>query len=521
MSTAQLPVPIPAFGIFATFGNRVHHLTAGGRNVEALALADELEPVARVLDDDRGIAMIVQGRMYALAALERLPEALATGDALLASHQRAGARINAAKALADTAQILIRMGRLDEGLYRLASATVVLDSAPREHVRYGAALSSVCGAAQSAQLYELADEVAARALAAFQSCGALNQAASLGLQRAEVLLDWALGLERVGLAEDAARYYTRSVTLTRRWLADHARDAEDAPLAAATLAVGLAKLGRYAEAETLACDLIVPMRETHHVQEARRAHLAYGLVLRSRSDYPAARREFLAAEELAEDAWQRLTFQFELAMLVAAEHTEPTARAIRTALAAQARYMWRLRLERRVMMQQARRRVEMEAAQAAADRAAAQDALTGLGNRRQFDREIASLDESYVLVLIDVDHFKSINDNYSHRIGDRILCEVAATLRAHCRGEDCAVRLGGDEFALFLRTDLTGAARVADRIREVLAARDWTAFGAGLRVTLSVGLAQCARGMDGSTLYDHADRQLYNAKRAGRDRVAG
>jgi diguanylate cyclase len=172
------------------------------------------------------------------------------------------------------------------------------------------------------------------------------------------------------------------------------------------------------------------------------------------------------------------------------------------------------------MMQQARRRVELEAAQAAADRSAAQDALTGLGNRRQFDLQIAAVDESYTLVLVDVDHFKTINDTYSHQTGDRILREVAAVLRAHCRAEDSAVRLGGDEFALFLRTDPAGAAHVAERVREVLAARDWSAFGASLRVTLSIGVAQCARGMDGATLYDRADHQLYNAKRRGRDQVA-
>jgi len=123
-------------------------------------------------------------------------------------------------------------------------------------------------------------------------------------------------------------------------------------------------------------------------------------------------------------------------------------------------------------------------------------------------------------VLIDVDRFKSINDGYSHQTGDRILREVAATLRAHCRAEDCAIRLGGDEFALFLRAAPGDAARVANRIRAVLAARDWSAFGDGLRVTLSIGVAPCAPDRDGTTSYDRADRQLYDAKRRGRNRVS-
>jgi len=516
MCADRRPVPVESLGPHSDLGLRVHRLMICGRHAEALVLADELEHAARVLGDDRSAEMVRQGRMYALIGLERLPEALAVGDALLAAHRRAGRRVNEAKALADTAEILVRMGHLHEGLYRLAAATVALDTVPRTHTRYGAALSSVCGAARGAQLYELADEMAVLALHALP-----EQAGALALQRAEVSLDWALGLEQVGLDGDAARCYHRTVELSRHWLAENATEVEDAPLITANLAVALAKLGRQAEAETLARGLILPMRAAGNDTEARKAHLAYGVVLRDRGEYAAARREFRAAEELADDVWQRLTFQHELALLAAAEHSDDAAgRAIRTALRTQAQYVWRQRLERRVMMQQARRRVELEAAQAAADRTAAQDALTGLGNRRQFDRQIATVDESYALVLIDVDHFKTINDTFSHQTGDRILTEVAMVLRAHCRAEDTAVRLGGDEFALFLRADPAGAAQVAERIREVLAARDWSGFGADLRVTLSIGVAQCVRGMDGATLYDRADRQLYTAKRRGRDQVA-
>jgi len=509
-------VPVGSLSPFTELGLRVQRLIVCGRHTEALVLADELGHLATILGDGRTAAMVSNCRMYALIGLERLPEALAVGDALLAEHRRAGRRVDEAKALADTAEVLIRMGHLHEGLYRLAAATVMLDTAPRSHTRYGAALSSVCEAARGAQLYELADEMAVLALESPS-----GQADAIAVQRAEVSLDWALGLEQVGLESDAARCYARTVELSRQWLIGNPTDVDEAPLVTVNLAVALAKLGHHAEAETLARGLILPMRAAGHDTEARKAHLAYGVVLRDRGEYASARREFQAAEELAEDVWQRLTFQYELALLAAAEHSDDAAgRAITTALRTQAQYMWRQRLERRVMMQQARRRVELEAAQAAADLTAAQDALTGLGNRRQFDRQIATVDESYTLVLIDVDHFKAINDTFSHQTGDRVLREVAATLRATCRVEDTAVRLGGDEFALFLRTDPVGAAQVAERIREVLAARDWTAFGTDLRVTLSIGVAQCTRGMDGATLYDQADQQLYNAKRRGRDQVS-
>jgi diguanylate cyclase len=515
MVGSRLPAIVAPHGPHNDLGQRVYHLMICGRSTEALALADEYERLARGLSDDRTVAMIMQARMYALVRLERFAEALATGDELLGAQRGAGLRANEAKALADTAEILIRLGRLDEGLYRLAAATVLLDAVPRTSIRYAPALSSVCGAARSAQLYELAEEAAAKSLRA-NPAGAVE----ISPQRAELLLDWALGLEQAGRVEDAARYYARSVAQTEQWLAGHAEDADRAPLLTVTRAIGLAKLGRHTEAEALVCDLIVPMRFAGHDQEARRAHLAYGLALRGRGEFAAARREFIAALELADDAWQRLSLQYELANLTAAERVDPAAHAILTVLRAQAQYLWRLRQERRMMLQQARQRIELEVARAAADRAVARDALTGLGNRRQFDRQIANADESYVLVLIDVDNFKTINDSYSHSTGDRILCEVAATLRAHCRAEDCAVRLGGDEFAMFLRTDPDRAAAVAERIRGVLAERDWTPFGAGLSVTLSMGIAPCVRDVDPSVLYDRADRQLYEAKRRGRNQVS-
>jgi diguanylate cyclase len=125
-----------------------------------------------------------------------------------------------------------------------------------------------------------------------------------------------------------------------------------------------------------------------------------------------------------------------------------------------------------------------------------------------------------VLMLVDVDKFKGINDRYSHGVGDRVLREVAAVLRAHCRQDDVAIRFGGDEFALFLRCDLATAARVGERIRQVIAGRDWSDLGLGLRVTLSIGVAALADGMDGRDLFDYADRQLYAAKRRGRDQLA-
>jgi diguanylate cyclase len=306
------------------------------------------------------------------------------------------------------------------------------------------------------------------------------------------------------------------VSLVLYW----AQVVDESPLAAALLVLGLAKTGQGHEAAMLAEALIAALHAGGQRHEARLVHLGYAQALRSHGDLRGAHRELMAGAEMAEQPWQHLIFQYELATLAADEEPGEATNTMLVALRGQARYLWRLRLERRTMLQQARRRVELEEARVRADRAAASDALTGLGNRRQFDRQIETLHGSVVLMLVDVDKFKGINDRYSHGVGDRVLREVAAVLCAHCRQDDVAIRFGGDEFALFLRTDLATAARVGDRIRQVIAARDWSELGLGLRVTLSIGVAALADGMDGRELFDHADRQLYAAKRRGRDQLA-
>jgi diguanylate cyclase len=521
MADARLPVPLWPFGPFHELTLRVHELTVQGRNSEAVALADRFQGLVELLGDERSVAMITQGRMYAQISLGRLQEALVTGEGLLQRHRDLGFRASESRALADLAEVLIKLGRLDEGLHRLANATRVLDRVPLANVRYVAALSSISEAARAAELYELADSSAALTM---NSSFTLTpeQRVSAELQRAELLLEWGLRLEHVGLVEEAEVRFARAVGLLR----PHAggRAVGEAPLASALFALALVKTGAVEEAVRIAQRLVVPLRDGGHEHEARLAHLAYGIGLRCRGDYAEARREFLAAAELAPLSPQRLIFQYELARLAAVAEPGATAAALFGAVQAQARHLWHLRNERRAMLQQARRRVELEAARERADRVAAQDALTGLGNRRQFDRQLDRLDDwdlpdSVVLLLVDVDRFKGINDRYSHGTGDVVLREVATVLRAHCRQHDVAVRLGGDEFAVFLRCDLPTAVRVGARIRDVIGARNWNEVAFGLRVTLSMGVAELARGMTGSDLYDLADRHLYAAKRSGRDRV--
>jgi diguanylate cyclase (GGDEF)-like protein len=157
------------------------------------------------------------------------------------------------------------------------------------------------------------------------------------------------------------------------------------------------------------------------------------------------------------------------------------------------------------------------------------DALTGLNNRRFLLERLAEetsrarryeLDLS--LLLLDLDHFKRVNDTHGHLVGDRVLAATAGEIETLRREYDVAGRLGGEEFALILpETDPPGARILAERVRGGIAALRHQVEGrAHFRVTVSVGIASFAPDLrDGTQLMSLADAALYRAKRRGRDRV--
>jgi two-component system cell cycle response regulator len=153
------------------------------------------------------------------------------------------------------------------------------------------------------------------------------------------------------------------------------------------------------------------------------------------------------------------------------------------------------------------------------------DSLTGLRNRMHLDRRLkaaAARPTGTSMVLLDVDHFKSINDRYGHPAGDEVLMELAIRLRAACRSSDVVARYGGEEFVVLLpETPPEAAADLAERIRATISASPMTIDGStSLTVTVSVGVASLP--MDAQTveeLLKVTDEALYEAKRGGRNRV--
>lgn len=165
------------------------------------------------------------------------------------------------------------------------------------------------------------------------------------------------------------------------------------------------------------------------------------------------------------------------------------------------------------------------------------DALTGLPNRRSMDEGLArayseALQAQAPLCfgLLDIDHFKRVNDGYSHDVGDEALRQVARVLRevmgreqaGRWRGDERVARWGGEEFALlFPQSDLAQARDQAERLRAAIEAIDCRSFAPGLKITASIGLAERSGLANHERLVSRADERLYEAKNSGRNRVAG
>jgi len=161
------------------------------------------------------------------------------------------------------------------------------------------------------------------------------------------------------------------------------------------------------------------------------------------------------------------------------------------------------------------------------EHAALTDGLTGMQNRRYFDdalreyiEEFRRIERPIGLMILDLDHFKQVNDTHGHDTGDEVLRSVATCLKDMTRFHDIVARLGGEEFAVVApNMDLDALARFAERIRKSIAVLPVTSGNVRLKITTSVGLAVWDRKETVEEFFRRADSRLYLAKRQGRNRV--
>ncbi len=159
------------------------------------------------------------------------------------------------------------------------------------------------------------------------------------------------------------------------------------------------------------------------------------------------------------------------------------------------------------------------------------DPLTGIFNRRGFEKAAKEsfenqeiLDKGMCLLMMDIDHFKKVNDTYGHLFGDKVITAIASALKSKVKGQDAAGRLGGEEFAVLLpETKLEGAKVVAENIRKSIESgkirrhNDQEPIGG---ITISIGISEYASGVGLIEMLDQADKALYISKESGRNRVS-
>jgi diguanylate cyclase (GGDEF)-like protein len=157
------------------------------------------------------------------------------------------------------------------------------------------------------------------------------------------------------------------------------------------------------------------------------------------------------------------------------------------------------------------------------------DGLTQAYNRRYFDEALERefnrsrrYERALSLILLDIDHFKRVNDTYGHLAGDGVLRQISSAVKPRLRAQDIFARTGGEEFGILLpEIALEGARTIAEKVRGIIEATPLKHDQQVIRCTVSLGVGELADGSTPEELYKRADERLYDAKQRGRNRVVG
>jgi len=484
---------------------------------EALALLGEAAPV-----ELRVRARMVRGN--ALAYDGRFAESLAALQTSL-SEVPPAARVLRTQVLRALAFAYHEMGAADATLhYALQAVDAARDGAEPALLAdvlltLGVAVSSHGDAAGGLRHYE-------EVVAIYESLGDTR-----GMIHA--LNNIGIACKNLGRHEEALAALARALALAE----EHA-DAGAAAVVASNLGEPLWRLGRLAEARAAMHDAAQRLVRSGYANGETHARILLGELLHADGEPAQAQAELERALALAHE--HGATSHTARAHKVLADLHKAAGR-FEQALrhheafheAEQARFKEDSHRKLRALQVQA----DLERAQREAERARLQlaalaaetrtDALTRLSNRRHLDERLA---EEFVrarrqghglaLAMADIDDFKAVNDVHGHATGDVVLRTVAGLLREHCRAIDLVARYGGEEFCIVF-LDATGplATRACEAMRAAVAGHDWAALRPGMRVTLSIGLADGAAHADAAALLAAADAQLYEAKRRGKNRV--
>ncbi|WP_392542184.1 GGDEF domain-containing protein [Oryzobacter telluris] len=476
---------------------------------------------ARAMDHGWVDVLLVTDYVRLLASENDPDEAPARHAALLERARASGDIVFEALALGQGATAVMWGDRARLDVDRdLARATVLLRDAPQGHKMLGSAHVECATAYLDRDMWDLALEHTSEAAAQWETDEHdLERMGTLLYNRAEIHLRRLCVLRQSGPAAelvefgDRARFAAQHVPIEQipeSWRIDvhifeNLVDAIAPPETGLSREMADGEGTDFATYVALARSFVEP-----DAGEARR-FLAEALDAWDRVRYPEL---YLLA--LTRDAeLESVQLGFETAGLRVARELALRRHEARVA---GVEAMASLIREEQMLSEHARLRVEAEL-----------DALTGVANRRGLAGHVDALtdrvrglgrDPEMALVLVDVDHFKGVNDTFGHDVGDEVLVRVANALRTVVRETDLVVRWGGDEFILLLDTDdLPAATRRCRSLARGIRGDHWDDLAPGLSVTVSIGLA-VGKISALDDLRDAADRALYRVKAAGRDGVA-
>ena len=528
-------------------------LTRAGDAERALPLAHEAERLAIELGDDaaRSRALCNAGAGHYLCA--RYTEGLEDSLNAVVLAERAGDPEAIAYGLLSAAACQYQMGAREEASIAMYQALEVAEAHPsdpllvRVHNSLGILLGDKGRYEESDEHYRLAIEAGTRSDDAIYT-------ARVKMNYASHLCERGVDLEQRGDTVAAHRQYLAGLRVCDEFTSGQGIDgAYNKAHCVGTMGELHLALGNFEQARSLFEEMLAhgtrmknPHQQADALMNLGKTHMGLGRAAEAKQHFERALelasganvRRLLADSFLSLSSWFEASGDFRQALEYHKRYhslREDMARAEDRASGV-AHQIWlkfqRLRREARGHQERAdalaRHNDDLVMRVDHLARAAHEDSLTGLSNRRYLDVRIPELlqavherSASICVGIIDIDHFKAINDRHSHSLGDAVLRAVARMIGNHCREMDIAGRFGGDEFVVCLMdTRLEDAVAVLERLRAVVENHDWGSMRGGLRVTLSVGVAGIEPGDTEDSLMEKVDRALYRAKNAGRNCVA-
>jgi diguanylate cyclase len=524
MTGSRELVFVGEFGPFDALADDAHSAYVEGRCEEVVHLCSALVALCRAVGDQltERYAWFIAG--LALCELGRYDEALRATDELIAISPGRYLPYWKAKALALKAHASAGRGDSSLAIDALAHAQVLLGELN------GSSYNQVSGATitamgmRSMMLYDASDGLLVRAAALVDGARRANILGESLLTQAE----WGTLLVLIGEPDAAVRHFVACLhrsSQIRRALSSTAGDSNLFAVAEWGRLFALEMLGAHGIVAAAFRNAVDTLPFGPHRAERMLRSLASGRALLFLGDHDTARGFLLAAQSSALQTnrmiWATMadvTMQ-EIEVLEHGPHPALARASRRFELLLRQRWT-----ERSAWFDGLNARVQILRLAAEAERAtllSRQDPLTGLFNRRALNDRIAEAHGEHAVVMVDIDHFKLVNDDYSHEVGDEVLVTVAAILVRSVRAEDLPVRYGGDEFLVLLKPEPgveagPAAEALAARIQLAMREFDWSSVAAGLYVSMSVGVATARTARE---VISAADESLRSAKRAGRDRI--